>query len=727
MPDPTSYTIDFECNSAWMLRLLCVTCLFVLLLVHVASYGQDYAPVGHYLVDSLDLQSVSKEDRALIDSVLSVYHQSDTDTARINAISRIVEESWDDNVWPRYNQWVHDFVAEKLAEASDSATLYHFRKSYAGALNNIGYLYNSKGNIDKAVDYYNKTLKIQQEIGDKPGMAGTYINTGYIYLNQGLIERALDCYYKSLRLEEEMQNLRGIATALNGIGYISYKQGETDKAFENYTKSLDIRKKLNDEYGIATCLNNIGLIFKDNGEWYKALEYYRQCLDLEEKLGDKSGVAITKGNIGLIYKSLGQLDKALKYYNQSLEIRKVSGDKLGIAHSLYNIADIMQLQGKLKKARSYAIQSLTLAQELQYPVYIRNAAETLSIIAKKENQWEEALTYFELYTQMQDSVFNEETLTATIRQEYQYKFEKAVLADSIKDLEMQKTREALLSASEAEKKQLQLQAETQRQRSYFLAFGLIMVLLFIGFIYNRLKLIDRQKRVIETQKEELEEVNRELRQFASVTSHDLKTPLRGIANLVSIVEQDYPDLEGDLKKYFRLMRERAVKMDELINGILTYSKAGKQKLAVERVDVNALLKDIIDGIDNKHHVAIEVAPEIPDMLCNKTQLEQVLSNLIGNAVKYNHRPEAEGKVKISYTSYPDFHGFSVSDNGPGIPKNMQYSVFELFRKSHQTKGLEDSTGIGLSIVKKLVNQNGGKVAVISESGKGSIFKFTWLK
>ena len=692
----------------------------------IASYGQSYAPMDHYLLDSLDLQALSKKDRSLIDSVLTIYHESHTDTSRINAISIIVEESWDDNVWPRYNQWVHDFVMEKLGEDADSVTLRHLKKSYAAALNNIGYLNNSRGNIDEALANYEKTLEIQHEIDDQQGMAGTLINTGYIFLNQGMIEKALEYYYRSLKIQENTQDEWGIATALNGIGYIFYKQGETEKAFENYSRSLEIRKKLDDEYGVATCLNNIGLIFKDRGEWTRALEYYQKCLGIQEKLADQSGIATTMGNIALVYKSLGDLEKAFGYYSESLAISEEINDKLKISYCLNSLAGILLSQGYLESARVYALKSLKLANELNYPVYIRDAAETLSSIAKKQTNWQQALFYHELHIQMRDSIFSEETITAAIRQEYKYKYEKRAFADSISNLELQKMKEAQLAASEAEKDRLHLLSIKQRQQSYFLIISLSVVLLFIGIVYSRLKVIKTQKRIIERQKEELEDMNRELKQFANVTSHDLKTPLRGIANLVTMIEKDYPDLEGDLERYFQLMRERAVKMHELINGILAYSKAGRQKMMKGRVNLDKLLKTVIDQLNNEKGVKIKVTPGIPDVVGNKTQLEQVFSNLLGNAIKYNHRDTGEGKVEVGYSSRVGFHEFTVSDNGPGIRKNMQSAVFDLFKKSHQREGL-DSTGIGLSIVQKLVTQNGGKITLSSDLGQGATFRFTWPK
>lgn len=698
--------------------------LFLLLLIKgVAAYGQDRTQTPYYLIDSLDLEALSENDRSLIDSAMAVYHKCSTDTCRVNAISMIVEESWDENVWPKYNRWVHDFVLEKLTQSSDSAVLYHLKKSYAGALNNIGYLHNSKGQIDEALEYYDKTLSIQNEIDDKTGMAGTLINTGYIFLHQGLIEKALEYYYNSLKIEEELKNQRGIATALNGIGYIHYKQGDAKKAFESYSRSLEIREELNDKYGIATCLNNIGLIFRDSGRWETALDYYQKCLRIEEELADRNGMAISKGNIGFVYRSLGRWDEALTQYSEGLRIMEELDDKVGISHALNNIAGVMLVQSDLKNARTYARRSLELAEELNYPRYIRDAAETLAGIAKKENNWKESLRYFELYIRMRDSVFNKETLTATIHQQYKYQYEKRTLTDSIRNVEQQKMKDTQLAASEAESGRLRILAAKRRQQSWFLVMSLLMVLLFAGLIFNRLKVIKRQKVLIGRQKEELEDVNRELKQFASVTSHDLKTPLRGISNLVTMLEKDYPDMDGELREYFGLIKTRSVKMHGLINGILAYSKTGRQGMTREKVNINALLESVIDQVSNDKGVEIKALDDFPELVCNKTQMEQIFSNLIDNAVKYNHHERNEGIVTIGYASPPGFHEFIISDNGPGIRKNMHATIFELFKKSHDHG--PDSTGIGLSIVKKLVTQNGGAIALESDVGKGAVFRFTW--
>lgn len=704
-----------------MLKTFAVV-IFVLLCIQV--FGQPFASTEEYLVDSLDLNSISKKDRILIDSALLQYTNCPTDTCRIQAINQIVIESWDDEIWPKYNLWIHDFVAEKLNQNPDTIILNALQKFYAGTLNNIGYLHNSKGETDQALAVYDKCLEIQKRINDRAGLSGTYVNMGYIFLNQGIIEKAIEYYYKSLKIEEGLQNQSGIALALNGIGYIQYQQGDNKKALKNYNKSLSIREQLNDKYGIATCLNNIGLIYKDNGEWKKALDNYQRCLKLEEELADKNGIAISLSNIGLVYSSLNETEKALDNYMKSLSIRQELDDKLGMSQSLNSIANISLLKGDYQNARINAKKSLSIAQELKYPIYIRDASQTLSAIAKKEKKWEEAIKYYELYIQMRDSVFNEETIATSIHQQYKYSYEKRALADSVENANEQRIQHAELTASEAEQKRLGLLASKQRQESYFLVFAFFAALALSLLSYYRLKAIKKHKNIIEEQKKDLENLNLDLEEFAHIVSHDLKTPLHQILGLLHLIEEDFPNLEKDLMEKLAMIRNSSLESNALIDGVLSYSEAGKNQMDFESIDVDALVKSVIEHANNPNEVEVTITSKLPTIKCNEYQFYQIFSNLISNAIKYNHLERRKGKVNIHCSSNNEMFEFIVSDNGPGIPDDLQSKVFEIFQKAHHSEDI-DSTGIGLSIVKKLVNQNGGTISINSNLGSGSSFIFTW--
>lgn len=707
--------------------MLKVRFLFLLFFLCFRTYGQDYAPAESYLIDSLDLSAISQKDKSLIDSVMNLYKGCDSDICKAQTINIIVQGSWDANVWPKYNRWIHDFTSELLkAPDLDSTTTKTLSISYAGALNNIGYLFNATDQTDSALYYYDKCLIIQQQMGDKPGMAGTLINTGYIFLNKGLIEKALEYYYQSLTIQEEIGNQEGIATALNGIGYMQYKLGDRESALKSYNRSLVIRRERNNDYGTATSLNNIGLVFKDEGQWSQALTYFDECIALERKLGDKNGIAISLSNIGYVYKGIGQLDKALVNYKQSLKIMEELDDKSGIASALNSIASVELEQGKVSLAKRRALRSLTIAKEIKFPEAIRDAAETLHNIARRMNQWEEAFEYYELYIEMRDSVFNQETVTASIHQQYKYRYERQTLADSIRNANAQQLQEALLMTSEAETERLSARAAKKTQQVYFLVFGVFSALLFSLTMFNRMKTIKRQKEIITVQNEELELQKKNLSNFAHTVSHDLKTPIGGIIGLINLVEYENPELPEKLNEGLQLIKQSAYESHKLIEGVLAYSQAGRESLEISKNDLNALVNGLIKDLSNENHANIQLVSTLPTIACNTYQISQVFTNLIGNAVKYNHHKKGQGQINIDYLSTKGFHQFTISDNGPGIPEHEQASVFEIFKKGKHESNV-DSTGIGLSIVQQLVSQNGGTIKLVAGQEKGATFIFTWPK
>lgn len=699
--------------------------LLLLFILCFKTYSQNYAPVETYLVDSLDLSAISEKDRTLIDSVLTVYRGCDDEICKLKAIGGIVQDSWDANVWPKYNRWIHDYTAERLtAEDLDSATVVNLSVSYAGALNNIGYLFNATDQIDSALYYYDRCLVIQETMGDKNGMAGTLINTGYIFLNQGFIEKALEYYYRSLTLQEELNNQPGIATALNGIGYMQYKLGDIESALKSYDRSLIMRRELGDDYGTATCLNNIGLVFKDEGQWDKALTYFQQCMTLQEKLGDQNGIAIALSNIGFVYNGMDMWNRALENYRQSLQIMESLDDKSGIANALNSIAGVELTKGNVNTARRRALRSLAIGKEIKFPEAIRDAAQTLHEIEKRAKDWEKALTYYELYVQMRDSVFNQENVTASIHQQYKYRYERQAMADSIENTNAQQIAEAQLLASEAETERLSALATKQRQQTYFLIFGVFSAFIFSATIFNRMKTIKHQKETIASQNEELELQKKNLSNFAHTISHDLKTPISGIVGLLNLVEYENPELQGELRERLEMIKKSALDSSNLITGVLAYSEAGRMSMDVSNVNLNNLLKGIIKDIPNKDEVQVQVANDLPTLLCNTYQITQVFSNLVGNAIKYNDKANGQGWVSVEYSKTPEFHQFVITDNGPGIPEASQATVFEIFTKSSHENNVE-GTGIGLSIARQLINQNGGSITLNSAEGQGASFTFTW--
>lgn len=223
----------------------------------------------------------------------------------------------------------------------------------------------------------------------------------------------------------------------------------------------------------------------------------------------------------------------------------------------------------------------------------------------------------------------------------------------------------------------------------------------------------------------LEKRNAELDQFAYIVSHDLKAPLRAIANLGQWIEEDLEDrLTEETRHHLNLLQGRVQRMEALINGLLQYSRVGRVQTEWELVDVEGLLSEVIDSLAPPPDFAIEIVPPMPTLWTQRLPLQQVFANLISNGIKHNLR--RDGRLVIRATEETDFYEFSVADNGPGIAREFHEKVFIMFQ-TLEARDKVENTGVGLAIVKKIIEDKGGTISLDSEEGKGAIFHFTWPK
>ena len=223
----------------------------------------------------------------------------------------------------------------------------------------------------------------------------------------------------------------------------------------------------------------------------------------------------------------------------------------------------------------------------------------------------------------------------------------------------------------------------------------------------------------------LEKSNRDLDQYAYVTSHDLRAPLRGIANLASWIEEDLGDRLTDRgREHMRLLRNRVQRLEDIIQGVLAYSRAGLGDDEPVDIDVGALAREIVELLAPPAHAQITIAPNLPTVLSSRVPLQQVLLNLVGNALKYNDR--SQPRIEIGAEPCADGWEIYVRDNGPGISPRYHAQIWGLFQTLVSRDQLE-STGIGLAIVRKVVEAHGGRAWVESAQGQGATFRFTWPK
>lgn len=234
------------------------------------------------------------------------------------------------------------------------------------------------------------------------------------------------------------------------------------------------------------------------------------------------------------------------------------------------------------------------------------------------------------------------------------------------------------------------------------------------------------QKILEAQKEnlisDLAKTNKELEDYAQIVSHDLKSPLRSINSLISwIKEENENGFEEQTMKYFALIEHKVEKMDHLIEGILTYSKIDKEETRNESVDTQAIISSIIDIIHVPKHISIKIIDTLPTIKADRFRIQQLFQNLIGNAVNYIDKEN--GLVEIAAEELDSSYVFSIKDNGMGMPKEIHSKIFETFKTYTTSK---HSTGLGLSIVKKVIDFYKGEIWLESEEGKGTTF-FVKLK
>jgi len=225
--------------------------------------------------------------------------------------------------------------------------------------------------------------------------------------------------------------------------------------------------------------------------------------------------------------------------------------------------------------------------------------------------------------------------------------------------------------------------------------------------------------------EKLESTNQELQDFAHIVSHDLKAPLRAIASMVGMLTADYKSkFDESGKELLGLLETRTQRMHNLIDGILTYSKAGRNDEKKSEINLNNLLEEIIEFLAPPKHIKISLKNKLPTLWLEKTRIEQIFQNLLSNSVKFMDKPE--GKIIVDCVSQDSFWKFSIFDNGPGIDEKHFEKIFKIFHTLH-SKDTYESSGIGLTIAKKIVEMYDGKIWLESKRGEGTTFYFTLPK
>jgi serine phosphatase RsbU (regulator of sigma subunit)/Tfp pilus assembly protein PilF len=442
------------------------------------------------LVDSLVLDELAEGDKELLKASLKEYHSAKDDTSKVNALDVICDNMMHED-WIKYQFFQYNLILKKLKTQSSKTIIKQLKISLSSALNNIGLIYKQQGDFPLALEYYNKALEIRKDIGDTLGISFSYHNIGNIHKNQGDIPLALEYFAKSLKIKEEAGDKLGIASSYNSIGNVHGDQGDIPLALEYFAKSLKIREEIGDKRGIAFSHNNIGNFQEAKGEFSLALEHFTKALIIRKEIGKKSEIAQSYNSIGLIHGKQGNFPLSLEYFTKALEIREKINDKSSMANSYHNIGYLYYKQGNTSLALKYELKAFALVKKIGFPNGIKSTTNLLSKIYEAQGKGMEALEMYKLHIQMKDSMNNEATQKATAQQQAKYEYEKQKAIDDAQ-------HDKLLAIEQEEK-------EKQQILTGATAGGLGLVVVFLIFVFNRLRVTKKQKHIIEIQKQEVEQ------------------------------------------------------------------------------------------------------------------------------------------------------------------------------------------------------------------------------
>lgn len=265
--------------------------------------------------------SMHSQDHA-IDSLTNALKTAKEDTSKLNILIDISNICSEEDIL-KYAQPA-SVLAQKLLSDPDKKISRKAKKAFGDACNNIGYAYQSLGDISSSLIYYQKSLNIRTEINDKTGIGECLNNIAYTLEHKGDIPKALEYYHKALENYEAVGDKRGMAYAYNNIGYMHHKQEDLSKAIEYYKKSMRLREEVGDRHGLSQSLTNIGSVYKTQKNYQEALKIHLKSLIIQTELGDKSGISNSYNNIGFIYEN--EFDYEIFNYVRDRLISSVSQD-----------------------------------------------------------------------------------------------------------------------------------------------------------------------------------------------------------------------------------------------------------------------------------------------------------------------------------------------------------------------------------------------------------------
>ncbi len=573
------------------------------------------------------------------------------------------------------------------------------------AIQRRGMYSKATGDFVEAEHHFFKGKEIFEEYGYFSENAWVTKKLGDLEIERGDYLRAMDYYIKAIRLAEQGGDKKILAYCYREIAYLYHQHHENEKSLENIQKGYGLLLETNYETtDMAALLTTMAIALSANDMVDSAIACYETAIKYNRESGDNSSLAGNLNNLALIYENKGMYDKALPYYQQCLAIDSKAHDAYGLTYSHIGIANVFFKMEKPDSALYHARKSFAIAGSLKALQRIQKAGESLIRIYKAQDKYDSALHYYEIITEVKDSLFRQANVRDAF--ELQAKYEADKKDDEIFLLTKQKEEAAF------------------RQKTYFYA-GLGIFLLAL-LLYNQQRIRSKKNKLLLEKEMELDRMKS---QFFANISHEFRTPLTLILSPLDAMISHAG--QADTKNRLKVMKSNARKLLGLVNQLLDLSKieSGKMKLRLVHSDIMILIKGVATSfysLAEKKNIkmAIGISRENLFMNFDPEKVETVLTNLLSNAFKFS--PE-NGKITIKTKTENvgkgmkkrEFLRIDISDEGPGIPPAEIDMVFNRFYQSGNNSLQQKGSGIGLALAKELVEMHEGKISLQSEEGKGT--------
>ncbi len=601
-------------------------------------------------------------------------------------------------------------------------------------LNELSYLHWKKS-ADKGIQYGKQSLQLSNEYDYPKGEANAYINVGLSYWTKGHYDIAVEYCFKALELGEKLNDTTVIAKTLNNLGVLYDCMGESDQALKYYKKANGYNQQMGNKKDLAKVYGNIGVVFCVINELDSASLYLQKSIEIFKEIDNELGVAGVIFSLGNVQHQLKEYTKALDYFLTANMIFEELGNANGIALSSINIGTTYGNLGDYKKARENIMKGLKVAEETGMKERVMEANKELSWLSKKTNDYKKSLEYYVLYSEIKDSLYNNERSEQIAEMQTKYETEK-------------KEQENLLLKKEQITQNVTIKNQQITVASVIIVAILLLCLAFIIYRDRQkqhkliLKLQYQNKEIFKQKKEliikteqvikqadALREANATKDKFFSIIAHDLRSPFGAILGYANMLATSYNNISEEKRiKFITNIDSAAKNVFKMLENLLNWSMSSQGMIKIEKHDIN--LKQLVEQninpyMSNATVKEISVNNNISEDIAvsaDKSTIGITIGNIANNAIKFT---PFGGQVSVTASKNQDMVEVQIEDTGIGISKDEINNLFRI-GKSHTTLGTnkEEGTGLGLILCKEFIEKNGGEIWVESELGVGSKFIFT---